>query len=219
MKIEYTRKLPHKFFLGYTFFNTWNLKGAIPTAVLDQMKHDRDEKIREIETAQNLTEAEKSEQKFWVERKYFESFNEKLDKPHPDSPMWLKNPEAAQIVANRLQEFDKKYYHLIAYSVMANHVHAVFDFSVQLPKNGTEITDENYKQVHQVMKLINGGTAARINRILNRTGKVWSESYFDRYIRDEKHLFNAIWYTILNPVKAGICKEWTEHPYTYLAKE
>lgn len=64
-----------------------------------------------------------------------------------------------------------------------------------------------------------GATAVRANRILGRTGKFWAETYFDRYIRDEKHLFNAINYTLRNPVKAGICNDWRDYQFSYLDGE
>ena len=59
MKIEYRRKLPHKFYLGYTFFITWNLKGAIPAQVIAQMKQERDDALKHIESAKNLGPEEK----------------------------------------------------------------------------------------------------------------------------------------------------------------
>ncbi len=218
MKIEYRRKLPHKFYPGYTFFITWNLKGAIPKKVLDQMKQEREGSLRDIKSAKNLSPEEKSSAEYLVKRKYFLAFNEHLDNPPPESPLWLKVPEVAAIVAKRLHEFDHKHYRLLAYCIMANHVHAIFDYSVQMPEDGTTITDDNYKQVYQVMKLINGATAVQANRILGRSGKFWADVYFDRYIRDEKHLYNAINYTLRNPVKAGLCKEWADYPYSYLAE-
>lgn len=219
MKIEYRRKLPHKFYLGYTFFITWNLKCAIPAQVIAQMKQERDDALKYIESAKNLSPEEKLSEIHQVQRKYFLLFNEHLDRPYPESPLWLKVPEVAQIVADRLHEFDNKYYRLLAYCIMANHVHAIFDYSIQLPDDETKVTDANYKQVDQVMKLINGATAVQANRILHRSGKFWAEAYFDRYIRNEKHLYNAINYTIRNPVKVGICKDWREYPFTYLESE
>ncbi|MEO6039008.1 MAG: transposase [Saprospiraceae bacterium] len=217
MKIEYRRKLPHKFYPGYTFFITWSLKGAIPPKVFGQMIAYRDGAIREIETAEHLNAEEKLTATDLVNRKHFLVFNERLDNVHPESPLWLKTPEVAQIVANRLHMFDNKYYRLLAYCIMANHVHGVFDYSVQLPEDGIIMNSDHYKQVHQVMKLINGATAVQANRILDRSGKFWADSYFDRYIRDEKHLYTAINYTLQNPVKAGLCREWTDYRFSYCA--
>jgi putative transposase len=100
---------------------------------------------------------------------------------------------------------------------MANHVHAIFDYSIQIPEESPDTLPSDYKQVHEVMKLINGATAVQGNRILKRSGKFWAEGYFDRFIRDERHLFNSINYTLYNPVKVGICEDWRDYPFSFLA--
>ena len=38
----------------------------------------------------------------------------------------------------------------------------------------------------------------------------WMREYWDRYMRDERHLRAAISYTHENPVKAGLCGEARE---------
>lgn len=43
--------------------------------------------------------------------------------------------------------------------------------------------------------------AHQANKILERTGVFWMEEYFDRYIRDEKHLETVINYLITIPSK------------------
>lgn len=218
MKIEYRRKLPHKFYVGHTFFITWNLKGAIPQKIIEQIKQRRDDALQVKASSKDKTLEEKLAKESLIHREYFQVFNQHLDKAYPESPLWLKKPEIAQLVANRLHEFDHKYYYLVSYCIMANHVHAIFDFSAQIHHEEILITDTNYRQVYQVMKLINGATAVQANRILNRSGKFWADTYFDRYIRDEKHFVSAINYTLQNPVKAGICKNWEAHPFTYLSE-
>ncbi|MEI6408554.1 MAG: hypothetical protein WCR52_04185 [Bacteroidota bacterium] len=170
MKISYRRKLPHKFYPGYTFFITWNLKGAIPKTVIDRLTAERDEALLRLAADKNMSPQEQLEMALLIKRKFFFQYNDHLDQVHSESPLWLKNPEVAEVVANRL-----------------------------------------------VMKLINGATAVQANRILGRSGKFWAEGYFDRYIRDEKHLFDSINYTLYNPVKAGICKDWRDYQFSYLA--
>jgi REP element-mobilizing transposase RayT len=59
---------------------------------------------------------------------------------------------------NKLKEFDGKYYHLEAFCVMSNHVHALFDFSAQLPEKLANFDEENYVQLPRVMQLIKGNT-------------------------------------------------------------
>lgn len=57
-------------------------------------------------------------------------------------------------------------------------------------------------------------TAKEANRILGRAGRFWSPEYFDRYIRDERHLVNAISYIHHNPVKAGLAEQPEDWPFS-----
>jgi REP element-mobilizing transposase RayT len=74
---------------------------------------------------------------------------------------------------------------------MPNHVHAAF---VQNPAWPLEKILSSWKTC----------TARRINRLLGRTGSFWQRDYFDRLVRDERHLANCIRYVRRNPAKAGL---------------
>ncbi len=141
---------------------------------------------------------------------------ETLLQKHANQSHPLANPEAAQIMVDRLKKFDGIYYDLYAYSVISNHVHAELDFSVQLPEGyrpGDKL--ENYVALDQVVKLLKGGSAYYINKLLGNTGvSLWPKRYRDRFIRGESHLFSACMYTRNNPVMAGLVKVSTEHPFT-----
>jgi REP element-mobilizing transposase RayT len=52
-------------------------------------------------------------------------------------------------------------------------------------------------------------TARHANRLLNRTGGFWQIDYWDRFIRDERHLTATLDYIDLNPVKAGLVESPT----------
>ncbi|HKJ79186.1 MAG TPA: hypothetical protein VKA10_06605, partial [Prolixibacteraceae bacterium] len=55
-------------------------------------------------------------------------------------------------------------------------------------------------------------SAGEINKLEKREGKLWQKESFDTTIRDEKHLYNAIEYTLNNPVNAGLVNDWPEWP-------
>jgi REP element-mobilizing transposase RayT len=57
-------------------------------------------------------------------------------------------------------------------------------------------------------------TASEANRLLRRTGQFWFNDYFDRYIRDEKHYYNAIHYIHKNPVAAGLVERAEDWPFS-----
>ncbi|MBS1904226.1 MAG: transposase [Bacteroidetes bacterium] len=64
--------------------------------------------------------------------------------------------------------------------VMPDHVHILLR---PLP-NGRE----TWFGLPEILRGIKGSSARSINTLLNRSGSVWQDEYFDRLIRDEKEL-------------------------------
>jgi len=96
--------------------------------------------------------------------------------------------------------FDAKDYCLLAWVVMPNHVHLLVEIW-QTPQT-------------QLIKDWKGFTARRINRVLGRSGKLWQDDYWDRYIRDEAHYRKVARYIESNPVKAGLVKSPEQWPFS-----
>ena len=103
----------------------------------------------------------------------------------------LSDPRAATIVEDALLYGDGHKYSLLAWVVMPNHVHVLFE----LVEAGS---------LPRIVQAWKGLTAKRINAALARTGTLWYRDYCDRYIRDERHLGNATLYVHRNPVRAGL---------------
>jgi len=111
---------------------------------------------------------------------------------------YLRNPRVAEIVEGALLHFDGIRYRLLAWCIMPNHVHVLIE-----PIPGFPLAEI----VHSWKSF----TANQANRILGRTGEFWQREYYDRFIRDERHLRAAIEYIENNPVKAGLARspeEW-----------
>lgn len=70
--------------------------------------------------------------------------------------------------------------------------------------------DEKGNDVYlqDIMHSIKRYSANLINISLNKKGTLWHKESFDTTIRDDKHLLNAIEYTINNPVAAGLVQNW-----------
>ena len=62
-------------------------------------------------------------------------------------------------------------------------------------------------------------TAHAANILIGRTGRFWQPEYFDRAIRDERHLGNALQYIDENPVKAGLVSEAGAWPFSSMARQ
>ena len=82
---------------------------------------------------------------------------------------------------------------------MPNHVHLLFHLL------------ENARSISKVMQAIKRVSAYKINVVLKRKGSFWQSESYDHILRDEDDLLNLITYTLLNPVKAGIIKNWKDY--------
>jgi REP element-mobilizing transposase RayT len=114
---------------------------------------------------------------------------------------YLSNERVAACVESALQAFDGTRYRLLAWVVMPNHVHVLVEISEAYPLSRIVHTWKSY-------------TAKEANRLLARTGEFWQREYFDRAIRDEKHLEAAVRYIHENPVKAGLAASTVEWLYS-----
>jgi len=121
-----------------------------------------------------------------------------LDQGHCNC--YLKDSRVAAIVQNAILFFDKERYPLSAWVVMPNHVHLV---TTPLPG----------KPLAGIIQSLKSFTANEANKLLERTGTFWMPDYFDRYIRNQKHLATAIAYVENNPVKAGLCNRAEDWPF------
>jgi putative transposase len=112
----------------------------------------------------------------------------------------LKEPENAEIVENALLHFDQQRYRLLAWVIMPNHVHVLIE------------TQEGYS-MPDVIHSWKSFSAKKVNQRIGREGEVWQREYFDRFIRDDRHLKAVIDYIEQNPVKAGLVKHAADWQY------
>ncbi len=211
LKTEHTRRLPHFHRVGATFFITTHLYGSIPKVVLKKLQRKRDEQIAIVN---QLNPPDKNKQIYFLNQTFFYEFDKLLDAAQ-NGPTYLDIPEVASIVAEEIRKHNGVFYNLVSYTIMPNHLHLVLDFSIQL-RNNIPFKIEHYTNLSKVMKLIKGTSSFRANKILGQSGKFWSISYHDRYIRNYHHFLGAVNYTINNVVKAKIATHWMNHPYTWL---
>ena len=151
----------------------------------------------------------------------------------------LREPDIAQMVEDALLFFDAQRYRLIAWVVMPNHVHVLF----QALQGWT---------VSEIVASWKKFTARKINEYLRKTSfpgnanlqiggsgkpgnanlqigavhsaalesgdpgvpRVWHREYWDRYIRDNNHFKQAVEYIHQNPVKAGLAAKAEDWPWS-----
>ena len=128
----------------------------------------------------------------------------------------LRNPIIADMVQQSLLTFDSQRYRLLAWVVMPNHVHVLFQ-----PMNGwtvakivaawkkftaRKIRDDEWHSC--------GSTPGTPISRLAANSPVWHREYWDRYIRDETHFQRAVEYIHFNPVKANLVAKPEEWPWS-----
>ena len=92
---------------------------------------------------------------------------------------------------------------LLAYAIMANHIHLV--------------VRQGIAPLSRLMHTLCQRTAYAVHRRMGRKGYVMGYRYFDTPCRDEAHLRNAILYTHRNPVEAAMCRRADEYQWSSAA--
>lgn len=98
------------------------------------------------------------------------------------------------------EEAAKSDIRLVAFCVMLNHVHLVV-------RQGRE-------QLHRFMQPLLRRIAARVQRTHSMEGHVFERRFRESHCGDAQYLRNAIAYTHLNPVRAGLCSHWTDYEWS-----
>jgi len=199
----YRNNLPHYQPEGAIFAVSFRLAFNLPRSIIESLKVDKSEYER-ISSSLNSSEKDRYDLEF--KRKYFNNFDNFLDKYH-DSPDWLKNKETADCVQVSLIFLNQKKYMVHCYTIMPNHVHLIIE---PVKK------DNRYYAISEILQSLKGYTARECNKILNREGQFWQHGHYDHMIRDADDYNYQVEYVKNNPVKAGFVKTWEEWRYTYV---
>jgi type I restriction enzyme R subunit/putative DNA methylase len=164
---------------------TFHLADSLPTEVLVRLE----EELRTVPSARQDAERRKR-------------IEVSIDAGH--GCCLLREPAAACLVQDALLCFDGVRYRLLAWVVMPNHVHVLFQ-----PMEGWTIA--------RIVSSWKSFTGRRLSSLLpaslgsNVVHRVWHREYWDRCIRHARHFHVAREYIHNNPVKAGLVRcpeEW-----------
>ena len=121
---------------------------------------------------------------------------------------WLRRPDCARIVQDAFLHFDGERYRMIAWVVMPNHVHALFQTMAGWSMNTVVGSWKTF-------------TANAIGRLVRQPDKpvprIWHPEFWDRFIRDQNHFSTALAYIHNNPVKAGLVTHPEDWPWSSAA--
>ena len=120
-------------------------------------------------------------------------------------PIWLRQPEIAQLVIAALHEGEFRFrrYELHAFVIMSNHVHLLVTPQVVSTK---------------WLGPLKGSTAYQANLILNRQGPFWQDESYDRLVRDSAEFERIRKYIEQNPVRAGLVAGAEQFPWSSAAR-
>jgi putative transposase len=183
---------------------TYRLADSLPRAVLDQMRAEVGRTALETEQGKNDL------------RQRIEAY---LDAGYGSCV--LQAPEVARVVIDTWRHFDGERYRLLAWVVMPNHCHVLIEPFAGVPLGKIVLSWKNYTARFINQYKARGGQDAEaevcrtgVRRSQVRGAQVWQRDYWDRYIRDERHLAAAIEYIVMNPVKAGLVAAPTDWPWS-----
>jgi putative transposase len=195
---------------GAAHFVTYRLFGSLPQAVLLELREKKESLLARRPT--NKAVGEFREQ---VHKQIFARYDEYLDVCGADC---LRDSRIAEMILSNLHYHNGTKYYLIAYCVMPNHVHFLFQ-PIDVATGGSPVakpageliaaselgeTADAQSPLAQVMHSLKSYTAHEANRILDRTGAFWQAESYDHWVRDESELERIVSYIDSNPVKAGL---------------
>jgi putative transposase len=125
--------------------------------------------------------------------------DEKLD--HSKTGRVFDDAKAASIMEETIRYFDGTRFDLLAWCIMPNHVHVLL---VALEENRLGDIVRTWKM--RATNQLSGG-------------KIFADDYYDRFIRNSKHMATTLAYIENNPVKAGLCRESEDWQWSSASKK
>ena len=141
-------------------------------------------------------------------RRYLKAFDNLLAVSRSNK-VDLSKTQNTRVLFESLLFWDKRKLKSVAFSIMPNHVHWVLELLVR-------DADGNLVYLQDIMQSVKRFSAKEININESKSGTLWQKESFDTTIRDEKHFYNAVHYTLNNAVAAGFVKDWKDWPGNYL---
>ncbi|MFC7338026.1 transposase [Haloferula chungangensis] len=165
-----------------TYFITFRLADSIPAEAIQKLSIKRETWL----LANPRPWTDELEMEF--HKRFSHKLDEWMDLGHGEC--LLRRSELREPLAEIFLSDHGKAYQMMSFVIMPNHVHLLASLiDMTLP---------------EVMRKWKGSSARAINQLADRTGTLWQKDYFDRLIRDPKHLFRVTRYIQNNPTKAKL---------------
>ena len=218
LKSFYQRHLPHYQPFGSEFHIVFRLAGSIPENTLDELRKERIIEEKHLDDRTRPGDWSRVRHEHYED--YFDRF-EALLNGSCQSPRWLAQDEVASVVAEAIHYRDGRMYDLVASTIMPNHVHIVVHFPHRWERQQQHEVVEGRRDpstytLTDILGNLKWNTALRCNRLLKRSGAFWQHESYDHVIWRPGELEKTVWYVLLNPVKAGLVRDWEEWKWSYV---
>lgn len=116
------------------------------------------------------------------------------------APIFVDDDDRRLFMAFLAQSVHKQRWVCLAYCLMSNHFHLVLSLS-----------DAN---LSRGMHRLNWLYARRFNERHGHTGHLFEARFGSTVIQTDAHLLGALGYVVLNPVRAGVCSDPADWPWS-----
>jgi len=161
----------------------------------------KDSSERSSEARRTLA-AQLKQKRYDAYKRQFKRWDDFLDTNLLNEPHWLKQEPLAQLNMDAIHFYNGKRYQVLAFCIMATHIHLLFNLLPDAPV------------LHKVMQDLKKYTAVHGNRLLGRNGRFWETESYDHIVRDSE-FERILAYILNNPVKAGLVQDWEDWTWTY----
>jgi putative transposase len=115
-------------------------------------------------------------------------------------PMFVDDADRHMFMAFLAQTVHRNHWTCLAYCLMTNHFHLLVSLSTANLSKG--------------MHRLNGLYARRFNERHGHVGHLFEARFASSAIQAEEHLLDALRYVVLNPVRAGLCCDPADWPWS-----
>ena len=201
------RHLPHWDMPGATYFVTACLHGSIPAQGLLDIQAYKTELARHPRPC-DIAETD------WAIRQWkleFVRLEQWLDQT--PAVRYLAKAELAAAVVKSLLYFAGSRLEVFAFVVMPSHIHWIFrPLDAWASHLAAEAPERTARET--IMHSIKRFTASECNKMLGTSGIFWQPESYDHWVRDPDELERIINYVEYNPVKAGLCADAKDWPFS-----
>jgi REP element-mobilizing transposase RayT len=115
----------------------------------------------------------------------------------------LSQEPFGQLTVAALRHFAGSRYHLLDYTVMPDHVHAILKPAAE---------EGQSEPLARIMQSIKSWLARRINEAAGRSGRVWQEETYDHMLRNTEDYVEKARYIYENAMRRGLVRDPADWP-------